>query len=178
MDAGGSARCAGIAAHLAEESPGFNPDLTGSRWECCIDKRIALYVGHVGVVGPDLATGLEGVGGDADDDRRFPLRQAGEVAGIGGIYGGNTGLHPTEDIQAGMAERRSEGVAPKKADVSLGRELEGGVTTARPGGDMPASMTGGVTEELTQTGKAGKGQAGGTVDEPGGGEKKNDDDDS
>jgi len=137
VHAHGFTRCAGEVALIAEQGACLDRHFAGAGREVGGDGGIAIGVRQVGVIGPDLAVGLEGIAGDADDDGRFPVRFTGEVAVVGGIYRGDAHGGHAEDVNALVVVSGTEGIVPQVADEATGGHLEGGVTAVGVGLDYP-----------------------------------------
>src|SRR3990172_1887338 len=122
MQASGIARVAGEITHIAEEGAGFYILFKGALREFFGDVALSVLVSQVGVIGPDLTAGVQWVAGDADNDRSFPIRQAGEIAGVRGVNRGHAGLGARKDVEAGMVVAETVGLVPQTEDNPARRE--------------------------------------------------------
>jgi len=131
MDSHGVGRVTGIISHFAKVGSCFHEDFPCACWELVRDEGIALRVGHVCVIDPDLTAGMKRVLRQADDDGGYPVRLAGQVSRIGGEYGGNPGLGPPEDIKAGMTMPGSKRIVPDETDQPIRGKVERCIVAAR-----------------------------------------------
>src|SRR3990172_3788624 len=125
MNAHGIVRVAGVIALQAEEGPCFNEYLECSHREFFRDERVSLRVGHMCVIDPDLAAGLEWVVRYTDDDRRFPVCLAGEVTRVGRDHRRNAYVCAGEDVDPLVVTAGAKGIAPDETDQAIGWEDEG-----------------------------------------------------
>ena len=61
MNTGGVARVTRVISLVSQQCAGRYEYLVGAGRKVSDDERISLFVGHVGVVYPNLAAGLQGV---------------------------------------------------------------------------------------------------------------------
>jgi len=73
MDANGIVGIAGEISLVPQQCASLNVFFKGPRRKLGIDVGGPILISQVGVIGPDLATGLERVIRDADDDSGFPI---------------------------------------------------------------------------------------------------------
>lgn len=135
MGAGGVGGVAGIVADVAEEGASGDEDFCGAGWKIGSDEAVALGIGHVGVVGPDLLGGMEGIGRNANDDGGDPVGFTGEIAVVDGIDGGGAGRRAGEEIDAGMAMTGAIGFVPETKDDAIDGDLEGSIGAGGVGGE-------------------------------------------
>src|SRR4026209_1491183 len=90
----------GIIALMSKECAGLDKFFRGASREFRGDKGGAILICHMSVVEPDLLPGMKWIVWDAHDDRRLPIRQAGQVAGVGGDDRRDIDIGSGEDIYA------------------------------------------------------------------------------
>jgi len=108
----------------------------------------------VGVIEPDLLSGMERIVGDTHDDGGLPIREARQVAWIGGDDPRHVDVGSGEDIDALVAMTASHPITPQETDEAIRGEAERSGMTLGSGAHFPVRVGSRVLDPLSEFAEA------------------------
>lgn len=148
------ARIPRVIAHVSQQGAGADRFLVRSCREVYSNETIAIWISHMGIIRPDLGTGMQRVRWNADNDGRLPISLAGEKTIVSCINGCNARLCTAEDIDTLMAVPHLKGISPQISYHTVRWKSKMGRIAMDTSRDHPIRVLGWILDEADNIGGA------------------------